>query len=170
MKPIAVGAAALAATHNSAKKFQNLSGTEMYFYMAGFMDGIIMKNDLPEMQKCYTESQAMIPEITKIITEMSSGDLNDFIQACKDTIDMMTKFPQEFADCMNVESDWGKIMKWYLGFMTPEGELDVIKNVMDHWDDLKADIDKMDDDMNNKAYQDAGEIGADIFITSFGKI
>merc|ERR1719240_1372956 len=104
MKPVALGAAAVA-----APDLYTMDINAVQLFAGGMIDGLIMKDNLPEMQKCLGDAKTLAPEVQKIVNEMAKGDLSDVIARIKDAVALIKSLPTEFKECENVQGDIGTI-------------------------------------------------------------
>ena len=81
-------------------------------FVAGVIEGLIQKDDLPELQKCLSNTETVQTEVTKIVNELSKGDLTDVIQGVKDAIALISELPEDLVDCKDIQDDVTKITNW----------------------------------------------------------
>ena len=165
MKPVALGAAAVA-----APDLYTMDINAVQLFAGGMIDGLIMKDNLPEMQKCLGDAKTLAPEVQKIVNEMAKGDLSDVIAGIKDAVALVKSLPTEFKECETVQDDIAKVKKWAATFATAEGEVKVVENVMSNWSTIQGDIGTINSDMTAGEYVEAGETAADVVILALGKI
>ena len=48
-------------------------------FVAGLMDGLIGKNDLPELQQCMQDDQALVNDINTAIADFEQGSVQSII-------------------------------------------------------------------------------------------
>merc|ERR1719453_369209 len=168
MKPVALGAAAVATSTVPELYSMDLDGIQLF--AGGMIDGLIMKDNLPEMQKCLGDAKPIAADVRKIVNEMAKGDLSDVIAGIKDAIALVETLPTEFKECENVQDDLTKVKAWAATFATAEGEVKVVENVMANWSSIQADIATVNSDIQQKEYVEAGETAADVVIAALGRI
>ena len=85
MKPVTLGAAAVANTTNQPITYTiDINGVQLF--AGGLVDGLIMKDNLPELQKCLGDAKTLAPDVQKIVNELAKGDLADVIAGIKDAV------------------------------------------------------------------------------------
>ena len=166
MKPVTLGAAAVA----SAPQMYDININGLQLFAGGLVDGLVMKDNLPELQKCLGDVKTLEPEVVKIANEFAKGDLTDVIAAVKDTIALVKELPTDLQDCKNVQDDLTKLKTWQQEFMTPEGEVKIAENVMANWATIQADIGTINQDFQEEHFVEAGETAADVVILALGKL
>merc|ERR1719353_2676359 len=166
MKPVTLGAAAVA----TAPQLYSMDLNGIQLFAGGMIDGLIMKDNLPEMQKCLVDAKPIATEVQKIVNEMAKGDLSDVIAAIKDAVALVQSLPTEFKECENVQDDLTKIKTWAATFATAEGEVKIVENVMSNWSTIQSDIGTINSDMQSEQYVEAGETAADVVILALGRI
>ena len=168
MKPVTLGAAAVASSATPDLYAMDLASIQLFG--AGLVEGLIMKDNLPEMQKCLGDAEAIAPEVQKIANELAKGDMSDIVQGIKDAIDLVKKIPTEYDECKNVQDDLTKLKKWQDEFTSASGEAKIVENVMMNWSTIQSDIGTINQDMQQGQYVEAGDTAADVVILALGKI
>ena len=166
MKSLTLGAAGVATSANVYTI--DINGAQLF--AAGLIDGLVMKDNLPEMQKCLGEVKKVAPEVQNIVNELSKGDLTDVIKGIKDAVALVQELPTDLDDCKNVQDDLTKLKQWSNEFITPEGEMKIVENVMANWGTIQTDIGTINSDMQSDQYTEAGETAADVVILALGHI
>ena len=168
MKPVTLGAAAVATTASPDMYTIDINGVQLF--AGGLVDGLIMKDNLPELQKCLGDVKTVAPDVQKIVNELAKGDLSDVIAGIKDAVALIQALPTDFKQCENVQDDLTKLKTWGNEFITPEGEIKIAENVMANWANIQTDIGTINSDMQSEQYVEAGETAADVVIIALGKL
>ena len=88
-------------------------------FVAGIIDGLIGKNDLPELQKCMKDSADLDRDIEEAINDFSKGDVADIIKGVQAIGRIIQEFPQDLQDCGDIQDDINRIEKWAAIFGEP---------------------------------------------------
>merc|ERR1712167_424180 len=88
--------------------------------LAGVIEGMIGKNDLPEIQKCLTDSSGLEKEISEAISDFEKGDVGDIIAGIQIMMGVVQEFPQDLQDCQGMSDDIARIEKWASIFTDPK--------------------------------------------------
>ena len=139
-------------------------------FVAGVINGLIQKDDLPEIQKCLANTETVTAEVNKIVNEMSVGSLTAIIQGIKDAAALIQELPTDLKDCENIQDDVTKITNWGSQVISPTGLAKIFENVMANWANIQSDIGNINSDLQNSQYEQAGEATADVVILAMGKI
>ena len=140
-------------------------------FVAGIMFGLIQKDDLPEIQKCLSNTEKLEVEITNALSDFSKGDIADMIKAVQEFGVIIDELPKDLAECEAIQDDVAKIEKWAEVFANPVALVNVLtKNLLANWATVEKEITKTTDDYNNAKYFDAGEDVADVVVLAVGPI
>ena len=139
-------------------------------FVGGLIEGLIQKDDLPEIQECMKNTETVATEVNKIVNEMSAGTFDAIIQGVKDIAALIQQLPTDLKDCENIQGDVAKITKWGQQFISPTGLGHIIENVMANWSSIQQDIGAIQAHINGSQYEMAGESTADVIILAAGKI
>merc|ERR1711998_87011 len=137
-------------------------------FIAGVVDGLIHKDDLPELKKCFEQVPVVLTSVKKIANEISKGDMPDILKGVTDAIALVQQLPTDLADCKDIQGDLKKIETWGQGIISDPTK--IAQNVMANWSAIQADVKTVNDDMQTSKYEDAGEKTADIVVLALGKI
>ena len=81
-----------------ATKYQmDVAGVEDF--VAGLMNGLIHKNDLPLIQACLKNTGALEVEITSALSDISKGDPTDIIKGVQEIGSIIKELPTDLAGC-----------------------------------------------------------------------
>ena len=160
----------VAATAASSSQLYSFDANAVQEFVAGVVDGLINKDDLPEIQKCMTNTKTVSTEVMAIANEIAKGDMADVIKGVTDAIKLIQELPADLKDCQNLQGDLTKIENWGKQFITPSGLEKVVQNVMSNWSTIQTDIGTINTDLSGAKYMDAGEMTADVVILALGKI
>ena len=147
----------------------NIEGAEDF--VGGLIYGLIAKDDLPEIQKCLKNSEALEAEITNAISDFSKGDLQDIIKGVQEIGQIIKELPGDLDDCQNIQDDVTKIETWAKQFANPVTLVTKLtQNLLAHWGAVSKEITQTETDYNTEKYYECGEDVADIVVLSLGKI
>ena len=107
-------------------------------FIAGVVDGLIHKDDLPEITKCFDQVPGVVTDVKKIVNEISKGDFPDVMKGVTDAIALVQKLPTDLADCKDIQGDLTKIENW--GKKIISDPTKVAENVMANWSKIQGDI------------------------------
>lgn len=163
---------ASAAAYNAVveQNIESMSLTAVEEFVGGAVYELIEKDDLPEIKKCLANTEVVTAEVKEILEEASKGDFQDVVKAVQGMIKLVQELPADLQDCQNIQGDVTKITNWVESFITPAGLENVVKNVMSHWSEIQADVGKINTDIAQSQFKEAGEMSADIVIAVLGKI
>ena len=140
-------------------------------FIAGIMNGLIQKDDLPEIQKCLANTEVLEVEITNALADFSKGDIQAVIKAVQEFGVIIGQLPGDLAECKNISDDLVKVKTWAKIFAHPVSLVEVMtKNLLANWKDVSADITKTTSDYNSAKYFSAGEDIADVVVLAVGPI
>ena len=71
-------------------------------FVAGIVQGLIGKNDLPEIQHCIQDSSQLEQDIEEAISDFSKGDISDIIKGAQAVGRIIQEFPTALADCKDI--------------------------------------------------------------------
>ena len=148
----------------------NLGVMDAEMFVAGLIEGLIQKDDLPEIKKCMTNTETVSVEVTRIVNEMSAGTMAAILEGVKDIYALINELPTDLKDCENIQGDITKVTNWAAQFLTPTGLTKVVENVMANWSGVQADIAAINSNIQSSKYEAAGESTADVIILAAGKI
>merc|ERR1719162_146348 len=168
MRSVTLGAAALA--NSAAPELYSMDINGIQLFAGGMIDGLVMKDNLPEMQKCLGDAKPIAADVQKIVNEMAKGDFSDVVAGINDALALLENLPTKFKECENVQDDITKVKAWAAVFASAEGEVKVVENVMSNWSTIQADIATINSDMQKEEYVEAGETAADVVILALGRI
>ena len=147
----------------------NIEGTEEF--VAGLMYGLIEKDDLPEIQKCMKNADALEAEITNVVSDISKGEFQDVLKAVQEIGQITKELPQDLDECKAIDDDVAKIEAWAAIFANPTKLVATLsKNLLANWKNVEADINTTTSDWNAAKYYNAGEDVADMVVLSVGPI
>ena len=139
-------------------------------FLGGVIEGLINKDDLPELQKCLKNTTTVQVEVNQIVEELSKGDLTDVIKGIQDAITLIQELPTDLVDCKDIQGDVTKIQKWAEQVISPSGLTKIVENVMANWTAIQTDIGTINSDVQQSKYEEAGEATADAVVLAMGKI
>ena len=148
----------------------NINLQEVEQFLAGFIDHLVYKQDLPELQKCLTDGDVVVKDVNDIINDFMKGDLADIVKGVEAAIALVKALPTDLAECKNVEDDVKKITTWISQAATPSGLAHIAENVMANWSNIQTDIGTITTDVQTDKFEDAGEQTGDILELALGKI
>jgi len=108
---------------------------------------LIGKNDLPEIQKCLTDSAGLEKEISEAIADFEKGDVSDIIAGIQIMVGVVQEFPQDLQDCEGMQGDIARIEKWAAIFTDPKELVEtLIMNTIKNHSAVFADVGKIQSD------------------------
>ena len=147
----------------------NVEGVEEF--VAGLIEGLIQKDDLPEIKKCLQNEQTLETEIETAIADIEKKDFKDIIAGIQEIGTIVQQIPGDLSDCKDIQGDLDKIEAWAKIFTEPSKLLPILEqNVLKNIKTIMTDVTKTDTDWKAAHYQSAGEDVADILIESVGPI
>ena len=146
----------------------DLKGVEEF--IAGFIDKLVNKQDLPELQKCLKDTDKVTLEVNEIINDFMKGDMADIIKGVEEAITLVKELPTDLAECKDIQGDVTKITAWISQFATPSGLAHIAENVLANWSGIQTDIGTIVTDVQTDKFMDAGEETGDILELALGKI
>ena len=146
----------------------DLKGVEEF--VAGFIDHIVNKQDLPELQACLKDTDTVAVEVNNIINDFMKGDMADIIKGVEEAIKLVKELPADLSECKNVQGDVEKITAWVAQFATVTGLTHIAENVLANWSGIQTDNGTIVTDVQTDKFEDAGEQTGDILELALGKI
>ena len=139
--------------------------------IAGLIDGLISKDDLPELQKCLKNAESLEVELTNVIADLEKGDLESIIKAAQEVGQIIKEVPEDLAECKDIQDDVTKLEAWADLFKHPTQLVQTIfQNVVSNMGPVQADIATLTSDYSSAKYFNVGEDIADITILALGQI
>merc|ERR1712046_438265 len=139
--------------------------------VAGLIQGLIQKDDLPDLQKCMKNAESLEVELTGVIADLEKGDLQDIIKAAQEVGQIIKEVPVDLADCKDIQGDLTKIENWGKQLANPVTLAESLtKNIIANWGPVQADIGALTKDYSASQYFKAGGDIADVTILALGKI
>lgn len=140
-----------------------------------FMDGLILgltqKEDLKEITQCLTHVSDLATQITAAVEDFEKGDLEDILKGVGEIGTIIQNVPNDFQDCTSMQGDLDRITKWGQIFKDPVKLAQVLgTNVIAHFTQITADVQKIPTDFTSGQYKDAGEDIADIMVQALGPV
>ena len=139
--------------------------------LAGLIEGLIAKDDLPEIQKCLTNGETLEKEFETVIADLEKKDIGDIIKAAQEVGVIIAEIPTDLANCKETTADLQKIATWAKQFTNPIKLVETLTtNLLMNWSSVQADIAQLTTDQAAKKYYAVGEDIADITVAALGKI
>ena len=142
----------------------DVAGVELF--LAGMVDGLVQKDNLPEIKTCLADANVVLQSGKAIAEEFMKGDMESIIKACEDTFKLFKALPDDLKACENTQDDLNTIKTW----ATNQDITKIAENVFSNLSGIQKDIATITDDYSNKKEFEAGETAADIVILALGKI
>ena len=140
-------------------------------FVAGLMDGLIGKNDLPELQKCMTDDQALVNDINTAISDFEQGSVQSIIAGVQEGMKIAGEFPTALADCQNIGDDISAVEAYFAQFKDVKATAEkIFKNVLSNFRGIESDISTLESDYDSSNYFQAGEDMAQLFVDTLGPI
>merc|ERR1711934_36812 len=134
--------------------------------LAGFINGMVDKDDLPELQKCMTNAEDVASTCTDIFNKIMSGDQNNITAALVEAVTLASQLPTDLQNCENASGDLTKIKDWIVN----QDVTKITENVISNIANITMDINTITSDIQNDNYTDAGFQAADLLILALGQI
>jgi hypothetical protein len=139
--------------------------------VAGLMDGLIGKNDLPELQQCMQDDQALVNDINTAISDFEQGSVQSIIAGVQEGMKIAGEFPTALADCQNISDDINAVEAYFAQFKDVKATAEkIFKNVLSNFRGIESDISTLESDYDSSNYFQAGEDMAQVFIDTLGPI
>jgi hypothetical protein len=140
-------------------------------FVAGIIDGLIGKNDLPEIQKCMKDSAGLDQDIEEAIQDFQKGDVPDIIKGVQAVGKIIQELPNDLQDCGDIQDDVNRIEKWAQIFTHPEQLIQtLVANAITNHSAVIADAQKIVSDFNANNFVQAGEDIGDILVLLIGPV
>merc|ERR1712167_290021 len=139
--------------------------------IAGVIEGMIGKNDLPEIQKCLTDSAGLEKEIAEAIADFEKGDVGDIIAGIQIMVGVVQEFPQDLQDCEGIQGDIARIEKWAKIFTNPQQLVEtLIQNTIKNHSAVMADVGKIQSDASSGNWMSCGMDIGDLLVLELGPV
>merc|ERR1712167_73684 len=140
-------------------------------FVAGIIDGLIGKNDLPEIQKCLKDSGNLDKDIEEAISDFEKGDVPDIIKGVEAIGRIIQELPVDLQDCGDIQDDVNRIEKWAQIFTHPEQLVQtLVANAIKNHEAVINDAQAIVSDFNANNFVQAGEDVGDILIQLIGPV
>ena len=127
-------------------------------FVAGFVYAMVGINHLTEIEACYQGGELMYQEIETGIADIKAGGWNYDTQAALEFALVALQIPQTIKTCENMGDDIAAIESWASVFKNPaQLAAKVSKHWVFHKSEIKADIEALELDWQNKSYFLAGQ-------------
>ena len=140
-------------------------------FVAGIIDGLIGKNDLPEIQKCLSDSTNLDQDIEKAISDFSKGDGPDIIKGVEAIGRIVQELPVDLQDCGDIQGDINRIEKWATIFEHPETLVEtILANAIKNHEAVITDAGKIVSDFSAGNFAQSGSDVGDILVLLLGPV
>ena len=148
-----------------------MSGDDVINFTAGLFEGLIDKNDLPELQACMTDTTEIGNEITIAVDDFEKGDSTSIINGVEEMILVSQQFPTAFADCTTISDDVTAIENYFAQFSDISQASQIIfMNVLKNFTKIGVDVGSLETDFDSGNYYQAGEDMASVMIDTLGPV
>jgi hypothetical protein len=139
--------------------------------IAGVIEGMIGKNDLPAIQQCLTDSSGLEKEISEAIADFEKGDVGDIIAGIQIMVGVVQEFPKDLQDCQGIEGDIKRIEKWAGIFTNPQKLVEtLIQNTIKNHSAVMADVSKIQADSAAGKWMATGMDIGDLLVLELGPV
>jgi hypothetical protein len=139
--------------------------------IAGIVEGMIGKNDLPAIQQCLTDSSGLEKEISEAIADFEKGDVGDIIAGIQIMVGVVQEFPKDLQDCQGIEGDIKRIEKWAGIFTNPQKLVEtLIQNTIKNHSVVMADVSKIQADSAAGKWMAVGQDIGDLLVLELGPV
>merc|ERR1711935_607961 len=133
--------------------------------IAGFIKGMIEKDDLTELTQCFTDANGVVDQVNSIVKTIAKGDEADIIAGIMEAVTLVQKLPDDLKNCtQGTSGDIQRIENWILN----QNAEQIAENVINNFDTVTDDLNTIYDDFENQNYTAAGEEAADLVILALG--
>jgi hypothetical protein len=148
-----------------------MSGDDVINFTAGLFEGLIDKNDLPELQACMTDTTTIGDEVTEAVADFEKGDSSSIILGVEEMIKVSQQFPTAFSDCTTISDDVTAIENYFAQFSDISKASQIIfMNVLKNFSKIGSDIGSLETDFDNADYFQAGEDMASVLVDTLGPV
>ena len=140
-------------------------------FVAGIIEGLIGKNDLPEIQKCLKDSGNLDQDIEEAISDFSKGDVPDIIKGVEAVGRIIQELPVDLQDCGDIQDDVTRIEKWATIFEHPETLVEtILANAIKNHEEVITDAGKIVTDWNSDDFAQSGEDVGEVLVLLIGPV
>ena len=137
-----VSAAAVAMASNSTPELPAIPVLQIEQFVAGLIDGLVNKQDLPELQVCMKDAENLSDDIVTLIADLKQKDLSGIVSALQVVIDILNKMDQDLSDCKATLPEIDEIKNFLAQFKNPFVLVKTVsKNLFAHFPEIIKDID-----------------------------
>ena len=144
--------------------------TDVPKFVAGMVMGIIHKNDMSEIEKCFAGSTDLTNAIIQAVKDFSSGGMTGILAGLKDIGVIVMLMPDAFSHCTNISDDLTKLKKWAAIFTHPADLASTIaKNLLFHFSEITKAVSAGVKDFKAQQYFDSGNDFGTALTLAIGK-
>ena len=163
-KTLAVLCLAVATT--TVKAFD---GMDVIRVFAGFMDGVIQKDNLDYLMGCMTGTDALVGDIENAVTHFSQGGTMGIGLGIMDIGKFLQDLPPTCYNCGGIPDDFAKLSQFFSIFGNASLLAERVSyNLLWYYSDINADIQTALVDWNNSQYFNFGEKIGEALVLAVG--
>ena len=140
-------------------------------FLAGFIKGMIMVDDLTKIEKCLTDASGLEAELEEAFGDFEKGDITDIMAGIKVMGKVVQELPTDLGDCQDMQGDLNRIETWAAIFKDPTALAKAIQeNLFKNLSNVEQDVMKLTADIKTDEMYYAGEDVAEILVNSLGPV
>ena len=137
--------------------------------LSGLMKGIIMKDNLEEMQICLKDTSKISDQLEEIKEDLKSKNIYGVFEGLKLAGLLMSQLPAELQDCEGMREDMLLFGKWAKIFTNPELLYQrLMHNMPAHFSEIWADIQDANKYLRRRDYWQYGESVGEALVLAVG--
>ena len=133
-------------------------------FIAGILYGFVQHDDLTEIEQCLQNGERLESEIEAIVTDLSTLNLSNIVDAIKKATALVEEIPTDLAQCKDLQGDLDKITTWAKSISLKK----IPGNVLKHLSAITKDIQTIENDWQVEDFEKAGEVTTDILFMVLG--
>ena len=129
------------------------------------MDGIILKDDLTEIQNCITDVEGLEKYVDAAVEDFKEGSLAGYSEACMQIQQLILNLPERVTTCENIHDDLTKLQQWASIFLAPSVFFKTVsKNLLWNYGTIHQDVTEAINDYDTNQYFNFGDMCGEILI------
>lgn len=110
----------LSAPKKSSENSLGIGPADVENFLAGVIEGLIGKNDLPEIKKCLNDTSNIESQLALAIGYFEKGDIADIIKGIQIVGSILENLNVILGDCEGMQDDIKRIETWAEIFSNPQ--------------------------------------------------
>lgn len=149
----------------------NITTSEAVDFVAGVIDGVILKDNLKEIKQCITNVDTVKSEVETIINGFESLTVIGITEAIETFAKLASEVPVDFQQCEGIRPDLDRFKLWAEIFLHPTDlETRLVTNLPAHLNEIMADVEEAQLDISNGNFFDAGENFGEVLVLAVGQV